>query len=99
MNGAARTALVSGTISIVCALVLGAASLEGVNMGDSDTPLFFVMVAATLVALVAGGIGLRRRGERRFAAAGVVLTLPALAVLAFVGIFLLLMLTGEIELS
>ena len=99
MNGAARTALVSGTISIVCALVLAVASLEGVDMGDRDTPLFVLMAVATLVALVAGGIGLRRRGERRFAAAGVVLTLPALAVVAFVGIFLLLMLTGEIELS
>ena len=99
MNGAARTALVSGAISIVCALVLAVASLEGVNMGDRDAPLFVLMVVATLVALVAGASGLRRRGERRFAAAGVVLTLPALAVVAFVGIFLLLMLTGEIELS
>ncbi len=96
MSRAARTAVASGVVSVVCAIVLAFAHAAAVE-SLLDTPLFMIMLASTAIALVAGVLGMRGRDDRRLAAGGIVLTIPALIVIAMVALVLIALVTGEFQ--
>ena len=56
-----------------------------------------IMLASTLVGLVAGMLAIRRRDDRRLAVAGIVLTLPALIVIGIVALVLVALVSGEFQ--
>ena len=93
----ALVAMIAGGISVLTLLLLGVDFATAFELGDSVGPLVVLMCAATLVATVAGIAGLRKRGERRFAAAGLLLALPALVIVGATALFVILVLTGVIE--
>ena len=96
MSRAARTAVVAGVVSILCAIVLAFGQAAAVR-SDVSAPLFMIMLASTLVGLVAGMLAIRRRDDRRLAVAGIVLTLPALIVIGIVALVLVALVSGEFQ--
>ncbi len=96
----ARVALVAGAVAGICGVALLVGAFTPVGQRDLGRPLFALMSIASIVAVVAGIAGLwAERGQRRYALAGLALTLPALVIYGFIAVFIILLLTGEISLD
>ncbi len=95
----ARIALIAGAVAGITGLALIVSALTDFDGEILAAPLFGIMSVAAIVGVIAGIAGLwAERGQRRYALAGLALTLPALVIYGFIVVLIILLVTGEIEL-